>query len=311
MHKENISHTLHIMQVFVEVLPKKPYCTNQLGHLLIRPKDMALKHAYIQFNPIHRTYWLVFDIDYPQRRYWYDEWDLPTPNIEVVNPKNDHQHLFYLLDPAVFTLRQARQDILKLAADVDRGLTELLDADRGYGKLIAKNPFSDCWFVEVWNEKEWCLTELIQWIPKKLLKQKRKPKEEIGLGRNCIVFEKTRLFAYSEWRRLKFNDDVRLFENVYAKALDFNNDFIIPMQLQEVKSITRSVCKWTAKHHTEADFSYIQKERNLISQDVRKAKSDKRAKEIIAYKDLHPEMSIREIANILGISKSSVHRYLL
>ncbi|MDR3161898.1 MAG: replication initiation protein [Spirochaetaceae bacterium] len=40
-------------------------------------------------------------------------------------------------------LRLARRKPLKLAADVDKGLTRLLDADPGYGKLISKNPLSE------------------------------------------------------------------------------------------------------------------------------------------------------------------------
>jgi hypothetical protein len=64
-----------------------------LGFLLIRPKSIAIRNAYIQPNPITRAYWLVFDIDSEWSRYWADEWDTPTPNIEIRNPANNHQHL--------------------------------------------------------------------------------------------------------------------------------------------------------------------------------------------------------------------------
>jgi hypothetical protein len=127
-----------LLEKFYNYLPPKPYCTEFLGSLKIRPKEQAAKDPYIQPNPITRAYWLVFDIDNDRPRYWPDEWHLPSPNMEARNPDNDHQHLFYMIDPAVYTLRQARRKPLELAADVDKGLTELLGADPGYGKLIAK-----------------------------------------------------------------------------------------------------------------------------------------------------------------------------
>jgi hypothetical protein len=299
-----------ILKNFFDYLPKKPYCTDLIGehgYLCIRSKTTAIQYPYIQPNPIHRTYWLVFDLDYPARKYWYDE-DVPTPNLTVGNPVNEHQHLFYLLDPAIFTLQNARKKPLELAADVDRGLTHLLRADPAYGKQIAKNPTHTRWETHVWHEKEWTLAELIQWIPKKLLKQKRKPKEEIGLGRNCTVFEKVRVFAYSEWRRLKFYDDVRLFENVYDKALDFNNDFISPMRPQEVKSITRSVCKWTTKNLTREGFKDWGDARRQKSIQTRHTKSQTLA---IEAKALYATGKTQaQIALILGVSQQQVSNLL-
>jgi hypothetical protein len=85
--------------------------------------------------------------------------------MEARNPENNHQHLFYMIDPAVYTLRQARRKPLELAADVDKGLTRLLDADPGYGKLISKNPLSAKWTVYIWHEKAWGLSELLDYIP--------------------------------------------------------------------------------------------------------------------------------------------------
>jgi hypothetical protein len=307
--KETVKRRL--TERFYEWLPAKPYCTDLLGGLTIRPKSVAAQKAYIQYNPIHRAYWLCFDLDYPQRRYWYEESAVPVPNIEVRNRRNEHSHIFYLLDPAVFTLRNARRKPLELAADVDRGLTEVLKADPGYGKLIGKNPLcEERWEVLVWQSKAWCLYELVEWIPRGILKRQPGPREVTGLGRNCTVFEKSRHYAYSRWRGQGFENYGLLFENVYKMAMDCNSGFISPMQEREVRCIVRSICKWTAKNHSAGAFSKIQKSRNLKSQLVRHKQSMSAAERVVAYKVEHPKATIREIAGVFRLSVGSVHKYL-
>lgn len=304
-----------LFQHFFSTLPKKPYCTDELGFLSIRPKAQAIQKAYIQPNPIIRAYWLMFDLDHQQApRYWAEEHHIPTPNLSVINPENGHEHIYYQIDPAVYTLRQARRKPLALAADVDRGLTRLLDADPGFGKLIAKNPYSTHWIALQWLDRAWGLLELLDRIPDRFLTPSRKPREEVGLGRNCTVFEKTRLFAYSEWRRQGFEDYQGLFDQVYQYGRSLNAGFTAPMTEREVRSITRSISKWTARHLTPEGFSRWCSKRGTIgnrkSQAVRKGKSDERVKAIRAYKSSHLDMSNRKIAKELGVSPKTVNNAL-
>jgi len=305
----------NIINQFIDYLPKKPYCTDELGTMLIRPKETALEKTYIQHNPIHRTYWFVFDIDSNEHRYWGDGISgLPTPNISVINNKNNHRHEYYLILPPTYTLRQARKKPLELAADVDRGLTELLGADPAYGKLISKNPLNKKWTTVIWHEMAWDLNRLIDYIPDKIKKLKRKPQEEIGLGRNCTVFEKARHYAYAQWRKQKFDDYDMLLNKTYQHAQNINYEFLAPMLEREVMSIARSISKWTARNHSAIDFSNIQRERgirgNIKSQIIRSAKADARAEEVIVYKSLNPKATTREIANKFAISHMTVSRYL-
>jgi hypothetical protein len=298
--------SLAIMQAFYEYLAPKPYCTDTLGCLLIRPKSIAIRNAYIQPNPITRAYWLVFDIDSEQSRYWPDEWDIPTPNIEIRNPANNHQHLFYLINPAVYTLRQARRKPLELAADVDRGLTALLGADPGYGKLLSKNPFSSHWTVYVWHEHAWGLTELIDLIPGRIMKRKAPVRETIGLGRNCAVFDTARVFAYSEWRRLKFTDYERLCERVHECAMNVNVDFIVPMLAKEVQCIVRSIAKWTARHMTPEGMRAWGEPGRRKSLITRQKKAEKRDTEIKTYYDSHPDITREELAHTFDVGETSI-----
>jgi hypothetical protein len=300
-----------LLQHFFEYLPPKPYCTDTLGMLYIRPKAYAVGKTYLQPNPITRAYWLVFDLDNQHEpRYWAAEPHIPLPNLTVINRSNGHEHVYYLIDPAVYTLRQARRKPLELAADVDRGLTEVLDADPGYGKLLAKNPFHEQWIGVVWHEHAYGLTELLDWIPDqfRLLKRKRKAKEEIGLGRNCTVFEVARQYAYSEWRRLKFTDYEGLYDRVRIRAMEMNADFTTPMTEREVLCIVRSVTKWTARHLTADRFAVwgdARREKSIITRHTR---SQERA---AAVKALYAGgKTQKQIAAILGISERQVRTLL-
>jgi GNAT superfamily N-acetyltransferase len=269
---------------------------------------MAAKEPYIQPNPITRAYWLVFDIDSGESRYWPDEWRVPPPNIEARNPENNHQHLFYMIDPAVYTLRQARTKPLELAADVDRGLTRLLNADPGYGKLISKNPLSPKWNVYVWHGRAWGLLELLEFIPERLKKGKPGRRDVAGLGRNCAVFEDTRFFAYAEWRRLGFGDEERLLEAVFSHAMNLNLSFHIPMIDKEVHCIARSITKWTSRHMTAEGLTEWHRKQNRKSVRARRAKAAERATDIKVFYEANPDATRREIAAVFGVSEKTVQR---
>jgi hypothetical protein len=248
------------------------------------------------------------DIDSPQSRYWPDEWHVPAPNIEARNPANNHQHLFYMIDPAVYTLRQARQKPLELAADVDKGLTELLGADPGYGKLISKNPLSNKWEVYVWHDRAWGLTELLDYIPDKIKARKPRPKEAIGLGRNCAVFEESRHYSYSEWRRQKFSDPARLLDAVYDFSMNINAGFTVPMMDQEVKCIARSVSRWTSRHMSAEGLREWGAGRRERSIEVRQTKSQAKAE--MAKKLYSTGKTQKQISIILGMNQSQISRLL-
>jgi hypothetical protein len=299
-----------LLKQFYNYLPPRPYCTEFLGQLKIRPKAQAIKDAYIQPNPITRAYWMVFDIDSSQSRYWPDEWHIPTPNMEARNPDNNHQHLFYMIDPAVYTLRQARRKPLELAADVDKGLTRLLDADPGYGKLISKNPLSDKWTVYIWHENAWGLTELLDFIPDNIKKWKPGEKEQIGLGRNCTVFDRARVYAYSEWRRQGFNDQNRLMDAVFNYAMNINVSFNIPMLDKEVICIARSISKWTARHMDATGLRAWHREQGKKSGKSRFNKAMDKTKEILDFIADHVGMSNRKVAAALDMPESTVRLHL-
>jgi hypothetical protein len=62
------------------------------------------------------------------------------------------------------------------------------------------------------------------------------------------VFDRSRVYAYAEWRRLRFDDQARLLEAVFSHAMNINNSFRVPMLGKEVLCIARSISRWTARH---------------------------------------------------------------
>jgi hypothetical protein len=296
-----------LLDQFYNYLPPRPYCTDVLAFgLKIRPKAQAIKDAYIQPNPITRAYWMIFDLDNDDRTFWPDEHSIPCPNMETLNTGNGHRHLYYLIDPAVYTLRQARRKPLELAADVDKGLTRLLNADPGYGKLIAKNPYSSKWVLWVWHEKAWGLTELLDYIPARVQAWKPALRETIGLGRNCTVFDQARGYAYAEWRRQRYQDPDRLLAAVFDYSMNINTSFNTPMMDREVHCIARSITRWTSRHMTAEGMSawgVVGRRKSLIT---RQAAAGKKATEIRTFYDSHPDITREELARIFDVSQSTI-----
>jgi len=299
------------LRLFFEYLSSKPYCTDILGKaLLIRPKSTAITKFYIQPNPIHCVYWLILDLDYNVQKYWYDEF--PVPNMTIGNPVNGHQHIMYLLKSPVYKLQNARLKPLQLLADVERGLSIRFNADLSYGKLISKNPLHPYWQIVIWHTEPYELNKLLVHIPDKFHRKKSlKPKDELGVGRNCSLFDEIRYYAYNQAHKVRYEYNV-LFDRVYAYALEYNQSFLPPLEVKEVKCTVRSVCKWTTKKMDTAGFikwcSVRGKLGNIKSQIVRGVKSQEKADKA---KALYAEgKTQKEIALFLGVDQSWVSRLL-
>ncbi|HBB2247469.1 TPA: plasmid replication protein, partial [Escherichia coli] len=87
---------------FAANLPYRPYHANELLYgLRIDKAAKAVLARYIQHNPPHAMYWLVFDVDRPIAAIDWNDLNAPTPNFTVKNPVNGHAHLFYGLKTAV------------------------------------------------------------------------------------------------------------------------------------------------------------------------------------------------------------------
>ena len=128
------------------------------------------------------------------------------------------------------------------------------------------------------------------------------------------MFEWLRQYAYRNVRRYK--QDVRNFvlwqSHLNGKALERNGDLLIPLAGNEVWHIAKSVSKWTWNKFdlvaSDARFSALQSHRGKQAMLKRwGANEDKQASARLMAASGH---SVREIAAVLGVGKSTISRWL-
>lgn len=248
--------------VFQARLPRRPYCSDDLNYgLVIRPATTALQHRHIQPNAPLELAWLVFDLDYQGAAFAWESANLPPPTLTVINPENAHAHLFYGLRTPVVMSNAAREEPIRYATALQAAFLVRLKADPGYAGLIAKNPFHPSW-LPMWIQHLYELKELAEYVdlPKKL-----PPQKPLGLGRNCILFDELRVWAYQWTRQYKRNGaSVEQWGRAVLGQAEKLNVFSIPLSFEEVKAIAKSVAKWTWRHFDDAAFSAIQSARGKL-----------------------------------------------
>ncbi|MEQ8824440.1 MAG: replication initiation protein [Filomicrobium sp.] len=295
-----------LWRVWMERLPRKLYCTDYLNHgLIIRQRKAALRFAYIQFDPPFLRYWIVLDLDYKDSSEAWERHDLPAPNIICENPANGHAHYYYGLTKPVSTGSLSRTKPIKYLAAIERGLTLRLRADSGYAGVVAKNPISERWRTSWSAIFPYSLNELEGWLTPGEMRRPPKPQQQIGIGRNCSLFDDLRGYAYSAVLRFKSErlpPDL-FFEHLVGHANALNQSFCTPLRYSEVRCIARSVSKWTWRNFSPEEFSEIQSAR-------RSSLKCKRAAILNGIDPIHREaMSTEDIAEHLNCSRRTARRY--
>jgi hypothetical protein len=241
---------------FYSDLPNKPYCTDHLGTLYVRPKAQAAKKKYIQHNQPCLISYFVFDVDRPDATLaWFDA-NLPMPYWTSQNPENGHCHICYRLTIPFPTSDIAHLKPIRYAAAVQAALAEQLGADGGYSGLITKNPLHPHWRTVVWTEDTYELGYLADFVEIKGFPKKQHLDQ--GLGRNCHVFDTARKWAYSEIRNYWDSGYTQWQQAVLAHCQNINNGFTEPLDHNEIKATAKSISKWTWKNITKSKFNSVQ-----------------------------------------------------
>lgn len=317
------------LNYFADHLPYRPYCTDELLYgLRIVAKDQAILAKFIQQNPPHAQYWLVFDVDRMGAAIDWTDCNAPAPNITVKNQKNGHAHLLYALQTPVRTAPEASLKALKYAAAVEHGLCKKLQADVNYSGLICKNPYHSHWQVTVWREEPYALDELADYVDLNT-SDSRRANVDYGLGRNCQLFEKTRKWAYKAIRQ-GFPDFRQWQHAVIQRVEMYNVHLINPLSLPECSGIGRSIAKWTHQRFTACSFEqYVidthtpemqaqRGQKNKAEVQAAKGKKGGIAKGE-AYSDKREQalqmfscgMSRQAIATTLGVHRNTLRNWLM
>ncbi|MEI8642645.1 replication initiation protein [Pseudoalteromonas sp. Hal099] len=227
----------------------------------VRALTEAIKYRYIQPNNFNSKSWLVYDID---RATSPDEIRndrlVPPPTIFVQNPKNGHAHLFYLLKTPVHANIHSSQKALRFAAAVDVGLALKLGADMSYGGLLAKNALHNDWRVLQTHSEAYELNYLSEFVDTSMItRDAANDAPMYGLHRNYTLFEQLRNWAYKAIRQgypKQLNDwEQAVLQRGIGLNILLKKDGIQQLPEKEIKSISRSVAKWTHRHFSATGFS--------------------------------------------------------
>ena len=209
---------------------------------------------------------LLFDLDNRGALTELDNIDGPTPNFAVASRDKHTCHVGYVLRKPVHRYEAARPGPLLKASAAERGISRMLahlGNDLAYGKLVTKTPNHGHWITVPLHPFAYSLDELIENLPAGSTEPSCRSTLLNGLGRNCTVFEELRKFSYRAAVRAK--RDNQIFEWFAAQLLDvasgMNRAFPYPLSYGELRSIARSVAKWSWRRMSPEKFSALQRRR--------------------------------------------------
>ena len=296
-------------------LPRKPYCTDDLTHgLMIRPLAIAIQKRYIQPNPPGRVSYLAFDIDRPDAGSAWMDSNAPRPNFIVKNAENGHAHYLYALEHPVCTTSAARLKPLQYLAAIERAIALELGADAGYSGLIIKNPSHGHWQTIIVETGFYSMASLASHLDLTASPANDERRTVTGLGRNCILFDNLRHWAYKAvadyW---KPNGQVAWTNAVRERAHAYNA-FDEPLQSKEVDQVAKSVGNWVWKHFSPtARRELIERTHTPELQAKRAAKKGQARRDSMMDRVMLMTLaaySTREIAAELDIPQKTVARWI-
>lgn len=303
---------------FIDNLPKKPYCTDDLHFgLQINTKKNAIKQSYIQFNHPQWRKYIVIDIDHNAAviDLIYENSHVPLPNLVIENKENGKAHFVYELVDAVSFTENSSIKAQRYYEAVRRALTDELNGDRAYSGLICKNPLSEDWRTHCFQEEPYHLKELAAHLDldfiSSLNQSERLDNQQISLGRNDLIFNTVRHKAYVDIRYFKEKRATfeTWFKHIYDLVASHNNTLVLPLPIGEVKSISKSIAKFCWKSHTNCHKQFCER------QKIKGKKGGlKNAAKFNPVRKLARHLYLlgkdkKEVSKLLNVSYRSVLRY--
>lgn len=298
------------LDLFKNNLGPHPYGTNDFSYGVYRlPVLDAIKKLNIEPNTETDKRWMVYDVDRPTASWDWEEKEAPAPNIVVTNKLNGHAHLFYGLEAPVHWQAASRPGPRHYQAAVDVAMTYKLDADHAYNGRLAKNPLrDDYWKVKIIQDQPYSLEWLSDYVDTSNYTDRRKKLPEIGLGRNCTLFENLRFWAYRKIRTYWNEGYSAYYQAVFEQGLTYNVAFTTPLPATEVKATATSISKYTWKNTTEESYFQWQENRRRKSLENRRANAAAKRQLLMDFIQENPGTTYRTIAKETGIPIATISR---
>lgn len=296
---------------------RKPRFLLDKGHgQVIRLFRFAEAFKYIQAQTPIAAHRIVIDIDRDVRSItrcndWWNLLNVPMPSYVLLNSENGHAHVFYELETPVATHEASRTGPLRYLAAVESALRIALGGDTGFSGFLCKNPHSSEWELHRGRKALYSLPELADYLTlPKFSELKREPS---GFGRNCVLFDTLRTWAYRALAGYRDGTLDTWSQAVYSQAMGLNN-FPIPLLESEVRATAKSVSKWVWRNlgtgaAAEA-FSTTQKIRQKIG--ASKKRAIKTADVVTAIAKLQAQgkrVSKTAVAQIIGCSQQNLSKH--
>lgn len=230
-----------------------------------KPREKALKRAYIAPNCKALVWALVFDIDRPDAAVAWSDAQMPRPNwicqnLDAEGDRAGRAHLGYALAVPVSRTLASRATPQRFLARVQHGMTIALGADRSYTHRLTKTPSHPQWRTLWERGQPYDLGELRDYLGTDL--PLRIPREQaVGEGRNVSLFDGLRAWAYKE--RLNYNS-LHQWDLACRAEAEARNLYAAPLALREVHQIAKSVAGWTWKNITHSGLAVIQQQRQKL-----------------------------------------------
>lgn len=314
---------------------RKPRFVEELGgYQRIRPYSHASRYPYIQAQSPTRAYRVVIDIDRDVRAIaranaWTSVLNCPAPNYALLNPENGHCHLFFELSHGVALYDGARRKPIEYLAAVEKALTAVFDGDVGYAGYLCKNAQYKGWELVPGRLKPYTLGELYEYKPYETKEQREAAKkakkkstdskgaqerieEARGFGRNVLLFTQLRYWAYSEVHEYTQLD---AWHEVTRKRAEELNVFPVQLEQSEIRSIARSVAKWTwsklgSDPQTRAAFIKRQQFKQRKAAEKRRGATTTDVVLAIAkLKSQGKSASMRAVAKEIGCSAANLSKH--
>lgn len=262
--------------------PHRPYCGDDLSWTSPRDLDVAMSRRYLQLNPPGFSNFLTIDVDHAGAANAWKGANLPPPTWVAINPENGHAHLVYVIKPRIWR-NGNNQKPARYFDNVAEAYRVALQGDINYVGLLTKNPVHPDWLVK--SECDYRMYELgelaehvdlVNVVPKKKAKEKVEAKVDV-IGRNCILFDTARVWAYSAVKN--YSDRISFFAAVLDHIEELNAVLLDPLPSKETRHIAKSITRWTWKHMREGrgktsfELSKRQSALGRRSGEVRRKKS--------------------------------------